>query len=263
MCDACVKYDKVLRAKGTRVATMEIEANLYDVVTSKLSKDFENMQDVQGHLLAYRRGRFVEKYHGEDEIDSIDEFVMSAYKKYGNEKKPKYGKEKLKRKLSKNVENLAGPSWLSNHPKVKYQIEQIQKSDNPKSLVKAYDKLLATVERISTREMKDGDHLDGFSSLIEGLFPVETLQYKLNMLKGKEGTPEFAIVKRHLREAKRKSNGIETVPVISEELKMIERLEAKLENAAGPDDVKRIAQHLKQIRSSMHQKLTRLDRGGL
>ena len=82
------------------------------------------------------------------------------------------------------------------------------------------------------------------------------------MLKGKEGTPEFAIVKRHLREAKRKSNRIETVPVISEELKMIEQLEAKLENA-GPDDVKRIAQHLKQIRSSMHQKLTRLDRGDL
>ncbi len=256
-CGACVTYDKVLRASGERVAAMEIEANLFDVVTPKQMriKKLENMQDKEGHLLVYRRGQFAMKYRGEDDMDKVQEFVMKSSAKHSTQKR-------RRRELGNDMGELktvhGGPSWLSSHGKVRYQLDEIQRMKNPKHLAKAYDKLLRTVEKVFEIEGKEG-HLAAFSELIEGLFPVETLRLQSIMLQGKEKTPEYDVVMRHLRAAQ-KNRGKETVPLISAELKMIEKLEAKLENAAGPQEVKKISEQLKKIRKVMHDKATRLDR---
>ena len=235
---------------------MEIEANLFDVMTPKQMriKKLENMQDKVGHLLVYRRGQFMTKYQGKDDMDKVLEFVMMSSAKHNR------GKQRRRRELANDPVGMVhgGPSWLSNHPKVRYQLDEIQHMKDPKHLAKAYDKLLFTVEKVFAIEGKEG-HLAAFSELIEGLFPVETLRLQSIMLQGKEKTPEYDVVMRHLRAAQ-KNRGKETVPLISEELKMIEKLEAKLHDAAGPKEVKKIAQQLKKIRKVMHDKTTRLTR---
>ena len=235
---------------------MEIEANLFDVVNPKQQKRFEGMQDKTGHLLVYRRGQFMTKYQGKDDMDKVLEFVMMSSAKHNR------GKQRRRKELANDPVGMVhgGPSWLSNHPKVRYQLDEIQHMKDPKHLAKAYDKLLFTVEKVFAIEGKEG-HLAAFSELIEGLFPVETLRFKSRSLKGKEETmpEEYDIVMRHMRDAE-KRRGKETVPLIEEELKMIERLEAKLHDAAGPKEVKKIAQQLQKIRKVMHDKTTRLTR---
>jgi len=59
---------------------MEVEANLYEVLTSK--KDFEDLKDADGHLLVYTRGKFKIKYRGPVTAENISKFLASWTKRY-------------------------------------------------------------------------------------------------------------------------------------------------------------------------------------